>query len=431
LITQDHFMVTAPVRPGRAQDLRALLATMNSGPGMVDPHNALVPFGRFEDIHVARFVVAEDNTIADNDYFPGQLPPAERVLLIFLADCDGSADDLMARIVGEAGGGLRRIFAHCQGFDDNTELLTWMRAHQTPPTAVYVNWIGRTVRQVREEAALHDALHAVLHGPLAEAGARDEPRRLHQQLRAAIEASGPPLTSIEPRTICQWIMLVLKGIGLVLLGLILLPFIIVGAPFFLVALRRRETTDPVIPTRNNAARTRDIAVGEDRDVTNPFSAIGSLKPGFFRWAIAVVALRLVALSGIFVYHSGRLARVSTIHFARWVLLDGNRRVFFASNYDGSLESYMDDFINKVAFGLNLVFSNGVSYPETDYLVLRGAQREQQFKHYLHRRQVPTDVWYRAYPGLTTADLARNARIRKGLKRDDMSVDEIRRWLAEI
>ncbi len=106
-------------------------------------------------------------------------------------------------------------------------------------------------------------------------------------------------------------------------------------------------------------------------------------------------------------------------------------MFFASNYDGSLESYMDDFINKVAFGLNLVFSNGVSYPETDYLVLRGAQREQQFKHYLHRRQVPTDVWYRAYPGLTTADLARNARIRKGLERTDMSDDEIRRWLAEI
>ena len=156
-----------------------------------------------------------------------------------------------------------------------------------------------------------------------------------------------------------------------------------------------------------------------------------MKPGFFRLAIAVVALRLVGLSGIFVYHSGRLARVSTIHFARWVIIDGNRRVFFASNYDGSLESYMDDFINKVAFGLNLVFSNGVSYPETDYLLLRGAQREQQFKHYLHRRQVPTDVWYRAYPGLTTADLARNARIRKGLERTDMSDDEIRRWLAEI
>jgi len=418
-------MVTAAVRTDRIAELRALLATMNSSPGVVDPNNALVPFARFDAVHVARFVVAEDQTLDDRSYFP-DLPPSERVLLIFLADCDGPGDALMAQIVREAGGGLRRIFGHCDNFDENTELLGWMRAHQTPPTAVYVNWIGRTLRQVREEAALREALHEALAGT-----AERDPRRLHQQLRAAIGAGGPALTPIEPRTIGQWIVLILQAIGLALLGLILLPLVIVAAPFFLIALRRRETTDPVVRTRNNAKRTRDIAVSEDRDVTNPFSAIGSLKPGWFRLAITVVALRLVGLSGIFVYHSGRLARVSTIHFARWVLLDGNRRVFFGSNYDGSLESYMDDFINKVAFGLNLVFSNGIAYPPTDYLVHRGAWREQLFKHFLHRRQVPTDVWYKAYPGLTNADLARNARIRRGLERTGMSDEEIRRWLAEI
>ena len=34
-------------------------------------------------------------------------------------------------------------------------------------------------------------------------------------------------------------------------------------------------------------------------------------------------------------------------------------MLFMSNYDGSLESYMDDFINKVGWGLNLSFSHGV------------------------------------------------------------------------
>lgn len=418
-------MVTAPVRTDRIADLRMLLATMNRAPGIADPANALVPFGRFDTIHVARFVVTEDNTLEDRRYFPGS-PPGDRVHLVFMADCDGPGEELMAWIVRESGSGLRRIFAHCDNFDDNTELLGWMRAHQTPPTAIYVNWVGRTVRQAREEAALRDRLHEVLHGTLAK---ERDLRHLHQQLK--VSTSGLPLTPVEPRTLGQWVALILQFLGLVLLGLILLPFIIVVAPFFLIALRRHETTDPVIRTRNDAARTRNIAIGEDRDVTNPFSAIGSFKPGWFRLAIATIALRLVGLSGIFVFHSGRLARVSTIHFARWVIIDGNRRVFFASNYDGSLESYMDDFINKVAFGLNLVFSNGMAYPATDYLVHRGALREHEFKHYLHRRQVPTDVWYKAYPGLTTADLARNARIRKGLQRTDMSDDEIRRWLAEI
>ena len=90
-------------------------------------------------------------------------------------------------------------------------------------------------------------------------------------------------------------------------------------------------------------------------------------------------------------------------------------MLFASNYDGSLESYMDDFINKVGFGLNLVFSNGIGYPRTRFLIFGGAQgASSMFKHFLRRHQLPTDVWYKAYPGLTTFDLARNARIREGL-----------------
>jgi hypothetical protein len=424
LITQGHFMVTAPVKPDRVQDLRDLLATMNSGPGMVDPMNPLVPFGRFDTIHVARFVIADDQTLDDRAAFPS-LPASERILLIFLADCDGPGDELLARIAAEAGSGLRQIFAHCDDFDARADLLAWMRAHQTPPTAIYVNWIGRTVRQAREEAGLHEALRVALAG-MSERDAR----QLHAKLRAAM-ANGPRLTPIERRSLGQWIGFILGILGLLILAILLFIPTIIVAPFFLIALRRAETTDPVIRKRVNATYTRDIAIDEDRDVANPFSAIGSLKPGWFRLAITVVALRAVGLSAIFLYNRGRLARVSTIHFARWVLLDGNRRVFFASNYDGSLESYMDDFINKVAFGLNLVFSNGIAYPPTDYLVHRGAWREQMFKHFLHRRQVKTDVWYKAYPGLTNADLARNARIRQGLEKPHLSDDEARRWLAEI
>jgi hypothetical protein len=126
-----------------------------------------------------------------------------------------------------------------------------------------------------------------------------------------------------------------------------------------------------------------------------------------------------------------LARVGTIHFARWVFMDDRRRLLFASNYDGSLDSYMDDFINKVAYGLNLVFSNGVGYPPTSFLLGGGAQYEQTFKYYLRRHEVPTQVWYKAYPGLTAADLARNTQIRDGLARGAMTDDDARRWLALI
>ena len=132
-----------------------------------------------------------------------------------------------------------------------------------------------------------------------------------------------------------------------------------------------------------------------------------------------------------IYNRGRLARVGTIHFARWVFLDDRRRLLFCSNYDGSLESYMDDFINKAGFGLNLVFSNGIGYPRTRFLIFGGAKEEQQFKNFLRRHQLPTDVWYKAYPGLTAFDLARNSRIREGLARKATTDAEARRWLALI
>jgi hypothetical protein len=113
------------------------------------------------------------------------------------------------------------------------------------------------------------------------------------------------------------------------------------------------------------------------------------------------------------------------------MLDNNRRLLFASNYDGSLESYMDDFINKVAWGLNLVFSNGAGYPSTRWLVKEGAEQEQKFKYFLKRRALPTQVWYKAYPGLTAFDLARNSRIREGVQVRQDNDAEIRQWLAQI
>jgi hypothetical protein len=89
---------------------------------------------------------------------------------------------------------------------------------------------------------------------------------------------------------------------------------------------------------------------------------------------------------------------------------------------------MDDFINKVAFGLNVVFCNGIGYPTTNWLVLDGAKDEQTFKNFLRRHQLPTQVWYNAFPGLTAHDRRRNSLIREGLEQASMSDPEIQAWL---
>jgi hypothetical protein len=90
---------------------------------------------------------------------------------------------------------------------------------------------------------------------------------------------------------------------------------------------------------------------------------------------------------------------------------------------------MDDFINKAGFGLNLVFSNGIGYPTSRWLVLDGAKDEQKFKYFLRRHELPTNVWYKAYPGLTAFDLKRNTLIRQGIERANLSGAELQQWVA--
>ena len=426
---QYPFMVIAPLLPGRVGELRALLATMNLRPGIADPANALVPFGRFDRLHVARFVILDDRTLDDagaSQDSPIRLP----LYLAFLGDCDGPEDEMLAAFAKEAAPGLRRIFSHCEGFDERTPLLDWMRSHNVAPAVEYVNWVGRTVRQIHEEAALHAALSEELRANSGTPRA-ESPQALRDRLIAAVKREGLWLSDPEPTPLGWKLSHILDAIGTPLALLLLVPVLLLISPFYLWVLRRRERTDAVIAPRPDPADVRALSVREDHDVTNSFSAIGSLKPGRFRLWTLIFVFWVVGWSARIIYTRGRLARVGTIHFARWVFLDGRRRLFFGSNYDGSLDSYMDDFINKVAYGLNLVFSNGIGYPHTDYLILKGAKDEQVFKAYLRRHQVPTDVWYKAYPGMTTFDLARNTRIREGFTRARMEDDEVREWLGLI
>ena len=424
---QSNFMIAAPVLPDREYALRTLLDTMNLRPGVVDPYNPLFPFARFEQLHVARFVILKDETLGD--LAPEDALPDAPVRLAFLGDCDGEAEPMLAQFVAQAADGLRQIFSHCEGFSSDIDLLRWMRRHSLRPAAQYVNWVGRTVRQIREEAALRAALRSYIAQHTA-AFDGQSPGKLRNWLITVHQVNGPTLTPPERTPFAWYVRYILNRIGVPVVLLLLSPFLLIGAPVFLWILRRRETTDPVITPPPSPAHLDALSIIEDHDVTNQFSAFGSVKPGRFRRWTLVFIFWLLDFSTHQIYTRGRLARVNTIHFARWVFTDDKRRLFFASNYDGSLDSYMDDFINKVAFGVNLVFGNGLGFPRTRFLVFGGIKNELPYKRYLRRHQIPTQVWYKAYPGLTAADLARNTMLREGLE-GRKSDDQARQWLALI
>jgi len=435
MIPQSTFMVCAEIHDEKVEELRQLLVTMNTAPGLVDPNNSLVPFAQFDTLHVARFVIAEHKTMDEFEAYSLPARPWPTTLML-LGDCDGDYQTFLAELAVRADPGLRKIFSYCKDFNGDTDiLLAWMLKRNVTPAANYINWLGRTVNQVHEEAELHRELQQQLQKQLSK-NYQLPPRELHQSLRNHIlrqVTQGQFSLSPMPSTPWWWrIKNFVHLLGVPIVLLLVAPIALILSPLYFIELRRLERSDPestVMPSRKDLD---ELFKSEDQLVTNQFSAFGDVKPGLFRRYTIVVLLFLLNYAAQHIYRRGYLTRVRSIHFARWVLLDNKKRVFFASNYDSSLESYMDDFINKVAWGLNLVFSNGVGYPTTNWLLKGGAEKEQRFKRYLGRRRLLSTVWYKAYPDLTTIDLARNIKIRRGLEDADFKTEkDIREWLALI
>ncbi len=423
-------MVLAPIVPSREAELRALLASMNDGPGRVNPNNALIPFAKFDDLHFARLLVLDDKTTGDVRVY-GLQSRFYPLYLAFLGDIDSDEYVFLEKLAKVAEEGLRKLFSCCQGFGEDSNLLDWMKEHRKPSIANYVNWPGRTVLRIREEAALKEAIESYLK---KEDSVRDlRPREIHAKLAQFVQrekAAGRLTLSDERPTPTGWFVRnLLNLIATPLLILILSPLLLVIAPFYLIRLRMLERTDPEVCPTVDQSYSEELSRAEDHYVTNQFSAMGTIKPGVVRLLTTIGVLTTVNYAARHIVRPGRLGRIRTIHFARWVFLDGTNRMIFCSNYDGSVESYMDDFINKTGFGLNAVFGNGIGYPRTNWLVLDGCGDERKYVEFLRRHTLPTQVWYQGYPGLTAIDLERNYRIRKGLELSSPSDQEASEWVA--
>jgi hypothetical protein len=416
---QTALTIGAPVRAGAEDDLEALLATMGDGVA----NGSVIDFGALTGVHFARVMVIG----ADKDSAGRPLPAH----LFLLSDLDVPATEFLRELVDVAGEGIDRLFAHCDGYPEGAirrdQRLEYLLGHVVREGARYVNTRGRTMRQIRQEAELRDAIQ----GFLDEGDWRDrEPGEVRRAVREFVARNPALAWGLRPAERPAFGARLRELAHLVAIPIVLLPLLplaIVGAPFYALLLRRHERRDPAPRVYAGEEKVHELAALEDHLVQNPFTAVGHVKPAKFRLLTLKVILYFLDYGTRHIFNRGNLSGVKTIHFARWVLIDGNRRAFFASNYDGSQERYMDDFIDKVAWGLNLVFSNGVGYPKTRWLVKGGARDELAFKSFLRVHQVPTRVWYAAYGRLTALNVQQNERIRAGLH-GRMTGHQEREWV---
>ncbi|MBL0402784.1 hypothetical protein JKG68_02265 [Microvirga aerilata] len=197
-------------------------------------------------------------------------------------------------------------------------------------------------------------------------------------------------------------------IGLLVLG-------VLGLAFALFRwLRRAEDLDDPPLASPSSTKIGPVMKQENHCANNHLFAVSRLKAGRFRPLTLRLAFLVIARMARFVYGPGALGELKTIHFARWVLIPGTDQLVFLSNYSGSWESYLEDFITKAHQGLTGVWSNTRGFPKTRNLFQDGATDGDRFKRWARSQQEPSRLWFCAYPDLTTGRIRLNALIRQGI-----------------
>jgi hypothetical protein len=413
----SHTILTfiATVAPGRQADLEALLAQLEPDPA----GNAVLPLGQLDRLHFASLVV-----IPPDDPYPAAL--------VFENNFDGPLEAYLEDLLTRVGPGLHRIFGHCVGYSgagplDAATLRAFLQVHVVRPNAYHVGNPGRTLARIRQELDLRDRLQLFL-DELVPAGAPlPPPAEIRQRIQQFVSANAPWAASVGPRlTLAERVVPWLK---IAAAAAVVLPFVPLVGPIWTVILRWKEMQDEVQQQPPPHEHLESLLNRENRThiVQNHMANVTRVKAGLFRRATLWGVLALVNLVARTATR-GELSGIPSIHFAHWSMIDGGRRLLFLTNYDGSWENYLDDFIDKASTGLTAIWTNTEGFPKTEFLALRGGSRDgARFKAIARDKQVYSNVWYSAYPTLTVQGIDKNSVTVEQLN-TPMEDAAVRQWL---
>lgn len=402
---QQALTVVAPVRAAVRAGLASRLDAAES-----DVQDALVAV---TSLHFARFVLLD-----------GANGPASR--LAFESNHDGELAPHLDELARALAPFEELLFGSWEGYRAG-DLAGFVAKNALPASTFYLGHPGLSVTQIRSDRDLRLELERLLD---EEVDARDligesavaVRERLLGRLGTTAFAIGPVDRGLPPQPIST---IQFYGVVLVvaLLALALVPIAL------LVEWKERRTEAPRELVAEDDPRLDPINRREDAVTQNGLTHHVALRPGRFRKLTFRLVLWFLENARRKIAYEGTLGGISSIHFARWVLLDDDTVLFF-SNYDGSWEAYLGDFVDKAHLYLTAVWSNTKWFPATNALVFGGAAKENAFKRWTRTFQVENRIWYSAYKSLTVFDVLRNALVREGAT-GDMNEEEARTWLSRL
>ena len=155
---QRSLTIVAPVREGAENEVESLLATMGDGVA----NGSVIDFGALDGVHFARLMMAPADTDHVRRAAARERDPAQRLRRAPWTLSSSSWWRPRARASIASSGTARATRRASRAARDR---LDYLRRHVVREAARYVNTSGRTVRQIRQESALRDAIEACLDDP--------------------------------------------------------------------------------------------------------------------------------------------------------------------------------------------------------------------------------------------------------------------------
>lgn len=432
----------AKLKPDKIEVARNYLKELNKDPG----NNSKIPFSKSQTIHFVTIVI-----IPEQDYHGESMPAT----LLLATSFSGPRDKHIDELISFCSDGLCELFQNCIGFPEDgkissAELKKFLKKHRRWDTFYTgMQFISHT--DVVRENELRNAIEDYLDKENDSKGFdKLKPKEVRKKIQDFVLAQTDLKWALTPykksvqnflvlyfpliitallvsfvfiSILISPVMLIFSNSIFFKIGSVLFLLSLLKIGFFLYKIRSYEKANQFLSPRQTDEKVKSVSCSQNHPVINEMSVFGPFKKGKLRPLIYFIALKAVHLI------RGTLI-VPTVATARWLTIDGGKRLVFISNFTNLSESYVRDFIDNKssAAKINLLFGQADGYPVTKLMTGNGALTDPNtFMNSVLQNQQVTEFWYCPYPNLTIDNININHKIRKGLS-GNLSEIEIQKWL---
>jgi hypothetical protein len=436
---------------------------------------ALVPVGSDSIDAIRQKIIEEIPGIADGIanleglhsfrilLVPDPEDDAQGAQLLLNAVHDEGVSDFLWDLEAAVGPALSRLYEPVSAsLKDGQSVRSWLAAHRQREATVHIGLVGRTVEDIRREQRLREVLQVLIDEGRAAGWTHSTPAEtIRVSLRdrvLALRDVGLPLGP-RPRLslgakiskAVSWLGAlanptsgllasdVLKWVGQKpamirwSLRVLLVPwglYTIVPTCLWLAAVRILELTEPDEPTpKPDPQALLELMEDEDEHLMNQLTMCLPVRGSWIRrWMLHRVFVG--AQHGAnHLWNQGLLEGIGTIHFARFLHTHGRSRMMFLSDYDGSWDRYLTDFLTLGDRAVVPIWASCRGCPKTRWMFGTTAGFAPRFLDLTRRYQAPAPLWYSAVPDLSVNNMLNNARVREGLFLASMDEAQAREWCA--